>query len=387
MLREKILKELHWEHPGICAMKAIARTCVWWHKMDDEIERAVKLCTVCQNVRSSPPSVPLIPWKWPTRPFQRIHLDFCQKGSDHFLVVVDSHSKWLEVKHMSSTATERTVDELRLIFAQHGLPEEVVSDNGPQFISNEISELMSKNGVKHTLVPPYHSQSNGAAERLVRVVKEALVKQVLEGNRARSLKHRLADFLLRYRTTPHSTTGISPAELLMKRRLRTRLSVVKPTLAQAIETKQEKQKEYKDLKNHRERQFSENDTVRVRNTESNGNSEKWILGRVVKVCGLRNYLVKTGYRTRFVHADHLIRAQDKEPNETSEVELLLPESYQQSPPVLGNYTVSDDICQPNVSAANVKSEPSFDHGAESMSSPVVLRRSSRIKKPVDRLNL
>ena len=103
----KSLKELHWEHPGICAMKAIARTCLWWHKMDDEIERAVKLCTVCQNVRRSSPSVPLIPWKWPTRPFQRIHLDFFQKGSDHFQSVVDSHSKWLEVKHMSSTTTER----------------------------------------------------------------------------------------------------------------------------------------------------------------------------------------------------------------------------------------------------------------------------------------
>ena len=145
------------------------------------------------------------------------------------------------------------------------------------------------------------------------MVKEALVKQVLEGNRARSLKHRLADFLLRYRTTPHSTTGISPAELLMKRRLRTRLSLVKPTLAPAIETKQEKQKECKDFKNHRERQFSENDTVRVRNTQYNGNSENWILGKVVKVCGPRNYLVKTGYKTRFVHVDHLIRAQDKDP--------------------------------------------------------------------------
>ena len=182
--------------------------------MDDEIERAVKLCTVCQNVRSSPPSVSLIPWKWPTRPFQRIHLDFCQKGSDHFLVVVDSHSEWLEVKYMSSVTSERTVDELRLIFAQHGLPEEEVSDNGTQFISNEFSEFMSKNGVKHSLVPLYHPQSNGAAERLVRVVKEAPVKQVLDGKRALSLKHRLADLLLRYRTIPHRTTGTSPAELV-----------------------------------------------------------------------------------------------------------------------------------------------------------------------------
>ena len=156
----------------------------------------------------------------------------------------------------------------------------------------------------------------------MRVVNEALVKKVLEDNRARSLKHRLADFLLRYRRTPHSTTGISPAELLMKRRLRTRLSFVKTKLAQAIETKQEKKKECMDLKNHRETQFSENDTVRVRNTLVNGNSEKWILGRVVKVCGPRNYLVKTGYKTRFVHADHLIRAQDKDPSETNEVEVM-----------------------------------------------------------------
>ena len=137
------------------------------------------------------------------------------------------------------------------IFAQHGLPEEVVSGNEPQFTSNEFAEFMGKNGIKHTLVPPYHPQSNGAAERSVRVVRKALVKQVLEGNRARPMEHRLADFLLRYRTTSHSTTGATPAELLMKRRLRTRLSLVKADLAQEIENKQSKQKQYKDLKSIR----------------------------------------------------------------------------------------------------------------------------------------
>ena len=77
VFREKMLEELHWEHPGICAMKAIARTCVWWPKMDEEIEQKIKLCSVCQDVRTSPPCAPLIPWKWATRPFQRIHVDFC----------------------------------------------------------------------------------------------------------------------------------------------------------------------------------------------------------------------------------------------------------------------------------------------------------------------
>ena len=179
-----MLGQLHWEHPGICGMKAIARTCMRWPKMDREIEEAVSVCTVCQNVRNALPRAPLIPWKWPTRPFQRIHIDFCQKGNDFFLVVIDGHLKWIEVKHMSSTTTARTIDELRLIFATHGLPEEVVSDNGPQFTSTGYPEFMRENGIKHTLVLPYHPQSNGAAKRSVRVVKDALIKQVLEVKRA-----------------------------------------------------------------------------------------------------------------------------------------------------------------------------------------------------------
>lgn len=126
---------------------------------------------------------------------------------------------------MTSITAGHTIDGLRLIFAQHGLPEEVVSDNRPQFVSNEFPEFMNKNGIKHTLDPPYHQQPNGAAERSVRGVKEALIEQVLEGNKGRTVKHRLADFLFRYRITQHSTTGATPADLLMRRRLRTRLSL------------------------------------------------------------------------------------------------------------------------------------------------------------------
>ena len=101
------------------------------------------------------------------------------------------------------------------------------------------------------------------------------------------MEHRVADFLLKYRTTPHSTTGATPAELLMKRRLRTRLSLVKPDLTQEIENKQSKQKQRKDLNNNKDRQFSENNIVWIRNTQAKGNIVRWILGRIVKVCGPR----------------------------------------------------------------------------------------------------
>lgn len=75
-----------------------------------------------------------------------------------------------------------------MIFATHGLPEEVVSDNGPHFTSTNFAEFTCKHGIKHILVPPYHPESSEAAKRSVRVVKDALIKQVLEGTKGISMK-------------------------------------------------------------------------------------------------------------------------------------------------------------------------------------------------------
>ena len=143
-----------------------------------------------------------------------------------------------------------------------------------------------------------------------------------------SMKHRLSSFLLRYRTTPHSTTGISPAELMVKRRLRTRLNLVKPNLAQAVESKQEKQKLYKDTKCNKEREFVQSDKVRVCNMRSKSKVDKWIPGTVVKVCGPRRFAVKTGHKTRYVHSDLMIRAYDDiKPDEVSEQDIEVSESH------------------------------------------------------------
>ena len=150
-----------------------------------------------------------------------MHIDFCEDKKQTFLILVASYSKWVEVKPMKNATVDKTLDELRLNFAQHGLPEQLVSDNGPQFIAHEFKEFIIQNGIKHIRVAPYHPASNGgAAERAVRLFKESFTKQVLESNSERSLKHRIADFLLRYRSTLYGTTGLSPAELLMKRQLR-----------------------------------------------------------------------------------------------------------------------------------------------------------------------
>ena len=116
----------------------------------------------------------------------------------------DNRGLTVDVKHMTSTTTERTIDELRLIFAEHGLPEQLISDNGPQLTSEKFARFMRQKGNMHTLVPSYHPASSGAAERSVRVVREALEKHVLQGIGRMTKKHGLANFLIKYRSTPHN---------------------------------------------------------------------------------------------------------------------------------------------------------------------------------------
>ena len=110
---------------------------------------------------------------------------------------------------MSSTNLSKTI-----VFARHGLPRKVVSDNGPQFSSNEFWKFMLANGIKHTRISPYHPSSNGAAERAVQTVKRALQAAHRAGS---SLEQSLAAFLLQYRTTLQSTTGVAPCMLMMGR--------------------------------------------------------------------------------------------------------------------------------------------------------------------------
>ena len=203
-LKDQVLTELHDTHPGIVRMKAIARSHVWWPQIDSDIEDMVKSCPSCLSVKQSPSSAPLHPWTWPSKPWQRIHVDFLGPFlSKMFIVIVDAHSKWPEVYEMPSTTAQKTVDVLRHVFATFGLPQQLVSDNGPQFVASEFSEFLKANGVKHIRCNPYHPASNGLAERFVRSFKQALKAS---GATTRSVQQQLENFLLCYRTTPHART-------------------------------------------------------------------------------------------------------------------------------------------------------------------------------------
>ena len=147
-------------------MKSIARSYFWWPQSDSQIEGREKSCIQCRSIQGTPPPAPLHSWLWPTTPWSRIHIDYAGPFLQrmHF-IVVDSHSKWPEVIEMASTSTESTIAELRKLFASYGLPQQVVSDNGPQFTAYEFQTFLRQNGVKHIRSAPYHPASNGQAER------------------------------------------------------------------------------------------------------------------------------------------------------------------------------------------------------------------------------
>ncbi|CAB4004480.1 LOW QUALITY PROTEIN: uncharacterized protein K02A2.6-like [Paramuricea clavata] len=275
--RSNILTELHEAHPGVSRMKALARSYVWWPTLDEDIEREVKSCNQCQLHHTTPAAAPLHPWEWPGHPWTQLHIDYAGpfKG-EMFLVVVDAYSKWLEVHQMTSTTSTATIEKLREIFATHGLPTTVVSDNGTNFTSNEFEEFMKRNGIKHIKVSPYHPASNGQAEHAVRIFKEGIEK-MKEG----SMRTKLSRFLLKYRITPHTTTGVPPAELLMGRHLRTQLDLIQPNLGDRVREKQSQQKAVHDY-HARERIIKTGNLVYAKDFRK---PKSWMPGTVVKKTG------------------------------------------------------------------------------------------------------
>ncbi|VDH91898.1 Hypothetical predicted protein [Mytilus galloprovincialis] len=171
--RDIILQELHEGHQGISRMKVLARGYVWWPNMDAEIEQTVRACHKCQVNRHAPPEAPMHPWEWPSNPWSRIHIDYAGPlYGKMFLVCVDAHSKYLDVHVVNSATSANTIEKLRTMFAIHGLPESIVSDNGTPFASQEFQDFVQRNGIKHIRSSPYQPSTNGLAERAVQTFKE-----------------------------------------------------------------------------------------------------------------------------------------------------------------------------------------------------------------------
>ena len=291
------LQELHQCHIGITRMKSLARQYVWWPNMDSHIESYVNKCTSCQKSRKMPAPAPLHPWEYPAKPWSRLHIDHLGPFQGKVvLVTIDSFSKWIDAVVVPSTSTAATLTRLRQLFADFGLPDRVVTDNGSSFTSKEFAEFVTRNGILHTKVSPYHPSSNGLAERAVQIIKRGLQCQS-EG----TFEAKLSRLLFSYRNTPHTVTGHSPAELIFGRKLKTHLTQLHPDLcAKVIEHQNQR-----GLRSSSLREFEIGNSVWIRDFMG---KDKWVCGSVVKRLGPLTYVVKVmDGRVWKRHVDHLRR--------------------------------------------------------------------------------
>ncbi len=157
-VRELVLKQLHDCHPGISRMKSLARCYEWWPKLDSDIKSTVRSCNIWQ-------SNPTFTFTLLGIPKSTVEIDYTSIMQAHtwniiFFILVDAHSKWIEAQIVPSTSSEASVKDLNTSFSTHGIPQQIVSDNGSGFISQEFSNYMIQNGIKHIHSSPYHPASN-----------------------------------------------------------------------------------------------------------------------------------------------------------------------------------------------------------------------------------
>uniref|UniRef100_A0A8C9TGR2 Gypsy retrotransposon integrase-like protein 1 n=1 Tax=Scleropages formosus TaxID=113540 RepID=A0A8C9TGR2_SCLFO len=301
-LHDRLLAELHDSHWGMVKMKLLARSFFWWPALDMDIENVVSQYDVCQQQRSMPAPVPVHTWKWSSGPWERIHLDFAEDHQQLFLIVMDAYARWPEIVPMQSTTSAKTIEVLRHLFAAYGLPQEVVTDNGPQFTSREFEQFLLLNGVKHTESPAYHPASNGLAERLVQNLKRTLAKNRAVGGK--TLQHCVANFLYNYRNMPHSTTHKTPGELFLKRSVRTRLSLIRPRFSQALNCASPAKTE----EPCRVRTFTVGQHVLVKNYRG---GEKWLHGIISKVLGPVTYMVDVNGNCVKRHVNQMLSSKSR----------------------------------------------------------------------------
>ena len=372
VLHKLILQELHETHPGMSRMKALARSYVWWAGLDKDIELTVSECQLCQSLRADPPKADIHPWIFPKAPWSRIHIDYAGPVSGHmYLVVVDAYSKFPEMVRVPSTTSTATIKVLRDIFSRFGLCDILVSDNAPQFVSEEFETFCSSNGIMHKTSAVYKPASNGQAERVVQNLKNALKQAELSN---KDVDQVLAHYLLVYRNTPHATTGESPAMLLMGRRLRTRLDLLKPHVRSSVALKQDQTRFKKGV-----RDLCVEENVQFRNYAQ---GPKWKQGTVTKILGPRNYVITDHDGvTNKRHIDQVIvnRASDSSVNDQAVVQASLDVELDRPESVPLSSSVVPEVAQ--VQGAVASEQKSIN----SSSSPVACRypiRSSRGRLPV-----
>jgi hypothetical protein len=310
-MRKDMLARLHKSHQGVVSTKKRARDVIYWPGMSKQIEDMISKCSTCLQYRPANQKEPLNSHDIPEQPWAKVGSDLFKFGDRDYLLLVDYYSKFVEIALLENTKSSNVIHHMKSIFARHGIPEELVSDNGPQYSCNEFKQFTQDWHIKHTTSSPKYPQSNGLAERFVGIVKQILKKARKDGQDPYL-------GLLDYRNTPLAPDIGSPSQLLMGRRLNGTLPTARRLLQPAtvdcksvipkLKSKQSIEKARYDKHAKPLPTLKPQDTVRIRV------DGEWKPGVVqAKTPEPRSYVVKTNKGTYRRNRRHLMKTQEKPP--------------------------------------------------------------------------
>ena len=252
-LQQRAINIAHETHLGIEKTKSLIREKIWFPQIDRRVKDTIEQCIACQAVGKQKPPEPLRMTEMPELPWRTVHVDFYGplSTSEYLLVVVDRYSRFPEAEIVHSTRAATVIPKLDKIFSVHGIPDVIISDNGPPFNGDEYARYLKVLGIQAKFSTPYWPQGNATVERFMQPLGKASKTAKLQG---RPWKQELNRFLLQYRTTPHCTTGVPPSELFFNCTVKGKLPVITTKIIvnrhkearDNEETRKERNKEYAD---------------------------------------------------------------------------------------------------------------------------------------------
>ncbi|KAG1704002.1 hypothetical protein GQR58_004074 [Nymphon striatum] len=251
----------HTGHQGIVKTLSLLREKVWFPGMHVLVENIVRNCLTCQITTETNSREPLKMSTLPNGPWQELSADFTQ------IPIVIIIKEYVMVEIISSLSAKSVIPRLDKVFSEFGIPNVLKTDNGPPFNGYEFKDYAEHTGFKHRKITPLWPRANAEAECFMRTLKKSIKGSLI--SQRTNWKQEMYKFLLAYRTTPHSSTGVPPATALFQRNIKNRLPCIdyQPKLCDSKMRKKDadakqKMKNYADNKVYvKPNQFKEGDAV------------------------------------------------------------------------------------------------------------------------------
>ena len=375
-MRREMMSIAHSSHIGVEGCIRRVRDTLYWPQMSKELKEYISKCDICLSYQSSPGREPILQHEITERPWAKIGVDLCELDGRILLVVCDYYSNFIEIDNINRATSQTVCKSLKCMFSRYGVPDIVISDNGPQFSAAEFSEFANKWAFKHETSSPHYPQSNGKAENAVKTVKRLLTKCRKAGQ-----SEYLA--LLDWRNRPTEGMGTSPAQRFLGRRCKTLLPVTQQLLsprypvkddARALRQQKLKQQHYYNRRGRPLKHIEQGDTVRIRLP----GQSTWSCGICKTRVGPRSYEIEVGGATYRRNRSHIIPTKEQRDSD-----IPLPHLTQEGE------TVRDGVLQPGETSNNnntsqqgatspqLQGEPS----TPSLDNAPVPRRSDRTRRP------